>query len=40
MSSPYSATYTWSSSSDNGSKTVTAYNGVNLTNTAGFHARP
>ena len=36
MSSPYSATYTWSSSSDNGSKTVTAYNGVNLTNTAGF----
>jgi hypothetical protein len=35
-SSPYSSTYTWTSSSDSGSKTVTAYNGLGSTATGSF----
>ena len=35
-SSPYSTTYTWSSSSDAGSKSVTATNGIGSTSTSNF----
>ncbi len=34
--SPYDATYTWSSSSASGAKTVTAYNGVGLAGSSSF----